>query len=125
MTDETHLTQQSWNVAAFRNKPRIERERDVSMLIGGDWTIEAACAYVSVGQSLSPRKLERAGLRHTTAGRIRGAGFAVVHTPGAIKDGPHVSIVWPDTNPLERQDIPWPDEVSARFDACFNEVEET
>ena len=125
MGDEIYLTQQSWDPPAFRNQPRIDRETAVSMLIGDQWTVEEACTYVYGGRQPSPRKLERAGLRITTAGRLRDAGFAVVHTPGAIKDGPHVSIVWPGDDPLEYQAVPWPDEASALFDACFDGNEET
>lgn len=125
MPDETVLTQQCWTPPHFRNKPRVELETDISMLIGDHWTVEAACKYVAGGHQAPPRKLERAGIRRTTAGRIRQAGFAVVHTPGLIKDGPHVSVVWPGDDPLELQVVPWADDVSARFDACFAGNEET
>lgn len=101
----------------------MRRETAISMLIGEHWTVKDACIYVSAGRTPTESRLSRAGLRRTTAGRIRAAGFAVVHTPGLAKEGPHVSIVWPDEDPLERQDVPWPDEISARFDACFNENE--
>ncbi|GAA0968367.1 hypothetical protein GCM10009555_013630 [Acrocarpospora macrocephala] len=45
----------------------------------------------------------------------------VVHTTGRIRKNPHVTVVWPSTDPLNQQIIPWPSEVSVRFDACFNE----
>jgi hypothetical protein len=122
--DETYLTQQSWSPPDFRNKPRMERETAISMLIGEQWTVEDACKYVTGGRLMSQRKLAGAALRRTTAGKLREAGFAVVHTPGVIKDGPHVSVVWPGDDPLEYQAVPWTDEVSARFDACFAGNEE-
>ena len=125
MSNETYLTQQSWRPPDYRNKPRIERETAVSLLIGDQWTVEEACSYVSGARQPPPRKVEVAGMRVTTAGRLRDAGFGVVHTPGAIKDGPHVSIVWPGAKPLEYQAVPWSDEVSALFDACFDGNEET
>lgn len=93
------------------------------MLIGDHWTVESASVYVYRGKAVPPRKLAGAAIRVTTAGRLRAAGFAVVHTPGDIVNGPHVSIVWPDSNPLDQQTVPWSADVSALFDACFNGVE--
>lgn len=118
--DGTVLTQQSWNRANYRNQPRYERETDLSMLIGAHWSVEDACTYVSrENRPPSRRKLDRAGVRRTTAGRLREAGFGVVHTPGKFRTGPHASVVWPGDDPLNRHEVPWSDEVSARFDACF------
>jgi hypothetical protein len=92
------------------------------MLVGEHWTVAAACEYVLGGRQPAPRKLERAGIRRTTAGRLRAAGIAVVHTPGISKEGPHVSIVWPDDAPLDRQDVPWPSEISSLLGACLMKV---
>lgn len=114
------LTQQTWSDGEFRRGPRAYRETDVSMLRGRLSTLEA-CEYASVRGPLTEAALARAGVRYTTAGRLREKGLAVIHSPGKIKDGPHVSVVWPDDNPLETQVAPWPPGVSELFEACFND----
>lgn len=119
ITDDTVLTQHAWSVDKFRAQPRIEVEVAVSLLVGSDWTKESASKYVLRGESPTRRRLARVALRHTTAGALRAAGFAVVHTTGRVRGNPHVSVVWPATRPLQEQLVPWPSEVSARFDACF------
>jgi hypothetical protein len=119
--DEMILTQQTWN-GEYRSGPREDREKDLSML-RGELSLVEACEYVNVRGPLTEARVARAGVRYTTAGRLRAKGLAVVHTPGKIKDGPHVSVVWPDDNPLDNQVAPWPPGVSAGFEACFNEVE--
>jgi hypothetical protein len=92
--------------------------------MAADWTLEDVCVYVNRGQPVTSRQLRGAAVRQTTALTLRKAGFAVVHTPGAIEDGPHVSVVWPATNPFHQQDRVWEKDVSERFDACFNVTEE-
>lgn len=119
VSDGTELTQQAPRPGKFRNAPRVEREVDVSLLIGR-WSVEDATRYVLMGNSPTRPQLNRAAVRHTVVGRLREAGFAVVHTPGRIKGGPHVSIVWPADEPLAHPEVPWPPEVSEVFDLCFN-----
>jgi hypothetical protein len=125
VADETILVQYSHDRASFRNKPRLERESAISVLIAEGWTLEQVSTYVRQGLPPPPEVLKRAGLRQTIAGKLRKAGFAVVHTPGAIANGPHVSVVWPATTPFELQEPACPDAVSAEFDSCFNIEEET
>ncbi len=52
--------------------------------------------------------LARTCVRHTTAGALRAAGFAVLHTPGRITAGPHCSVIYPAADPLRDQASPWP-----------------
>jgi hypothetical protein len=115
------LTQQSWS-GEYRSAPREDREKDLSML-RGELSVLEACEYVNVRGPLTEARVARAGVRYTTAGKLRAKGLAVVHTPGRIKGGPHVSVVWPGDNPLDTQEVPWPPGVSAAFTACFNEGE--
>lgn len=114
------LTQQAWGAGKFRNAPRLERELGVSALIG-EWSAEGATRYVLMGQSPTTKQLSRAVVRLTTVGKLRSAGFAVVHTPARVLRGAHVTVVWPDDDPLNRPDAAWPHEVSEQFDSCFNE----
>jgi hypothetical protein len=118
--DETVLTQFGWSTEAFRKAPRIDRELGVSLLVG-EQSSEAALRYVLAGTAPSKRQLIQASRRLTKAGALRVAGFAVVHTPGRVKGGIHVTVVWPGTEPLNRQDVPWPIAVSELFDTCFND----
>jgi hypothetical protein len=117
--DDELLTQHTWKAGSFNDEPRAT-ELELSMLRGHVSVVEA-CDYRSSGVRLSAARLAKAATRQTTAGKLRAAGFAVVHTPGQrIKNGIHVSIIWPPGDPLHVQRAPWPAEVSQRFAACFN-----
>src|ERR1022692_1294745 len=117
--DDELLTQHTWKSGSFNDQPR-PTEVELSML-RGDVSVVEACDYRSNGVRVSVAKLAKAGRRQTTAGKIRAAGLAVVHTPGRrIKEGKHVSIVWPPGDPVHVQQAPWPPEVSQKFAACFN-----
>lgn len=91
----------------------------MSLLMADGWSLAQVSEYVRRSPPTAS-VLARAGTRRTTAGRLRRAGFAVVHTPGVIADGPHVSVVWPRERPLEEQVAAWSDAVSRAFDSCFN-----
>lgn len=120
VADEELLTQHTWKAGIFNDAPRDEpAERELSML-RGDVTVAEACEYRS-STKVPAAKVAKAGRRQTTAAEVRAAGFAVVHTPGWIKNGLHVSIVWPSDDPVHAQRVPWPPEVSKKFAACFNE----
>jgi hypothetical protein len=121
--DDSMLTQHASKAGQFRNAPRIDREVGVSVLIG-EWSVEDATRYVLTGNSPTRQQLSRAVVRLTRAGTLREARFAVVHTPGRIKDGPHATVVWPDGDPLSGPQASWPAEVSAQFDSCFNVARE-
>lgn len=119
--DDTVLVHYAKRAGSFINGPRVEVEREVSLLFGGNLTRKAVCEYVRNGEPPTDRDLRRAGFRSTTAGRLREAGFAVVHTRSRAKDVGHASVCWPADDPLRHQEIPWPPAVSARFNGCFNE----
>lgn len=71
-----------------------------------------------------PTDVERASVRYTTAGDLRAAGFAVIHTCGRKGEGNgHVSVVWPADQPLDAPDPAWPAHVRKAFAACFTEGE--
>ena len=66
----------------------------------------------------------KAGIRYTTAGDLRQAGFGVIHTPGLKGEGyGHVSAVWPAANPLDEHECEWPAPVQEAFRTCFTEQE--
>lgn len=118
--DDELLTQHTWRAGVFNDEPR-QGELDLSML-RGDVSVADACDYRTSGVRVSAAKIAKAGRRQTTAGKLRAAGLAVVHTPGQrIKNGLHVSVVWPQDDPVHVQQTPWPPDVSNGLAACFNE----
>jgi hypothetical protein len=121
--DETVLVQYTFNSAEFRNKPRMDRETSMSMLLAEGWTLAQVSEYVRRSPPTAAI-LERSGMRETSAGAFRKKGFAVVHTPGRMLPPVHVSIVWPDEDPLNKHIAAWPEPVSDDFDSCFNGEEE-
>lgn len=118
--DAETLTQFALRAGDFRTAPRDDREVDLSLLRGKQSTLEAA-RYVLRDDDPDPKRVARAGVRYSTAGALRKAGFAVVHTPGRIVEGTHVSVIWPAEDPLEVQTVPWPPDMGRLLDACFNE----
>lgn len=121
--DDELLTQHTWVDGEFIDEPR-ESEKDLSML-RGDVSVEECCTFRSPIYGAAPAKVAASGRRVAAAGKIRAAGLAVVHTPGPkTPKGLHVSIVWPQGNPIQAQKAPWPTRVSEAFKACFNEEEE-
>lgn len=59
--------------------------------------------------------------RYTYAGRLREAGFTVIHTPGRLgSQKGHVTIAWSD-DVAQLYITPWPIRVTETFDSCFNE----
>jgi hypothetical protein len=108
----------------FRAAPRIDREVELSLLLGR-LSVEQAAQYVLLRgapqKELSAAQLEVSHVRYCTAGDLRGVGLAVVHTLSRVKSPiEHVSVVWPDQAPMERQTVPWPPAVSDSFERCFN-----
>src|SRR5712664_2930870 len=119
VTDGEVLTQHGWQDSPFRAQPRIERELGLSVLRGAISAREVT-QYVLQGKEPTDRQLAKARIRQTTAVELRLAGFAVVHTPGRVLDSAHCTVAWPDRDPLEAPEVPWPPDVSERFDSCFN-----
>ncbi len=90
----------------------------------GKLTVSDASAQRNGGNPAPYADVVRAGVRYATAGDLRAIGLAVVHTPGIKgEQGGHVSVVWPNRNPLDEQDPAWPTEVQDAFAACFTEGE--
>lgn len=118
--DEEVLTQYGLIRSPFRNQPRIALELGLSVL-RGQISLEDATRYV-IQAKPAERDLMKARIRRTRAGVLREAGFAVVHTPGRrVRASAHCTVAWPDSDPLETPQVPWPSEISGRFDSCFNE----
>ncbi|WP_157518152.1 hypothetical protein [Herbidospora mongoliensis] len=125
--DDVILTHHSHD-GIFGSAPRYDMERDMSLLTG-KLTVVDATKYRKRKNQVFPRDLEMAAVRYTTAGLLRGGGFVVVHTPGAVVAScgeplSHISVLWAEGDPLVEQRIPWPSGVSENFDKCFNEYRE-
>jgi hypothetical protein len=102
----THHTPQS---GQYNNAPRPEVLEVELSAMRGKLTKTEACMRRNRGDPVAPQDVARAGVHYATAGDLRRAGFAVVHTPGRKGEGNgHVSIVWPDANPLDEQESAWP-----------------
>lgn len=89
----------------FRAGPRNDspRPRAMSVTLGRRSASDMA---VLVHRSPDPR-IDT--VRYARVGRLRSAGFAVVHRPSR-RNPDHASVEWPGT---------WDDGVAERFDACF------
>jgi len=121
--DDEILTHHTPRRGQYVNAPRVDIEVEVSMIRGRVDKAEA-CRRRNGGAPAHPVDVAAAGVRHTTAGTLRAAGFAVVHTCGRRGEGnPHVSAVWPAANPLDEPDPKWPEPVQEAFAACFTEEE--
>jgi hypothetical protein len=110
----------------FRSAPRLDLEVELSLLLG-QLSVEDAARYVLLRgapqKELTAAQLEVSHVRYCLAGDLRDVGLAVVHTQSRVKSSvEHVSLVWPDEAPIERQTVPWPPDVSASFERCFNEA---
>lgn len=120
--DGETLTQYGRAGSPFRCQPRIERELGLSVL-RGPLTLEETVRHV-LRREPTESDLARSRIRRTSAGRLREAGFAVVHTPGRTSVGVHCTVAWPGAEPIENPQVPWPMEVAAQFQRCFTENEE-
>ncbi len=121
LKDDDFATQLSFKAGTFRRGPRAS-ELDVSLL-RGRVTVLDAVRYVTGDRNPSERKVAASQVRFTTIGALRRAGFTAVHTPGRIRNGPHISVVWSSEDPLVKPVVPWPPDLGSVFDGCFNEVE--
>jgi hypothetical protein len=82
------------------------------MILGA---VDASAASVLVTGWLAPVALSRS----TTVGRLRDAGFRVIHSP-TKRNRLHVS-VFPPLMP-SGETAEWDDKMAILFDACFTEV---
>jgi hypothetical protein len=113
LPDELRLTQYGEQPPfgdGFRDRLREDiGETELSMILG---EVDASAAAVLVTRYLAAG----AARRVTTIGRLRAAGFRVVH--GATKANRlHVSVYPPLTEAGEP--AAWDGELAARFNACF------
>jgi hypothetical protein len=82
--------------------------------------VAEACTRRNRNRVVHPADVMRAGIRHARVRDLRKAGFAVIHTCGRKgEDNPHVSVIWPNANPLDEQERYWPAHVQAAFAACL------
>lgn len=118
------LTHHTPERGQYFNAPRTDpAEVEVSMYRGAISKFEA-CTRRNGGSPEAPEDVARAGIRRARAGDLREKGFAVIHTCGKRGEAyGHVSVVWPDTNPLDEPDPAWPAAVQKAFAACFTEQE--
>jgi hypothetical protein len=84
----------------------------MSMILG---EVDSTAASMLITKHLAPG----AGRRVTTVGRLRAAGFVVIHSP--TRGNPlHVSVYAP-RDEKSGEHIEWSQEVAKRFNACFTE----
>ena len=123
--DDEVLTHHTKQKGSYDNAPRPSMldETEISVRRGKLTVAEASVAR-NAGNPVHPSDVAAAGVRYTSAGDLREAGFAVIHTPGIKgEESGHVSVIWPNMNPLDEQDRVWPAEVQAALAACFTEEE--
>jgi len=123
--DDEVLTHHTKQRGQYNDAPRPEMTEVELSLTRGRVDKAEACKRRNGNKPVPPQDVERAGVRYTTAGALREAGFAVIHTCGRKGEGhPHVSAVWPDAKPLDEPDPAWPVSMQRTFAACFTEDEE-
>jgi hypothetical protein len=122
--DEEVLTQLRWpGRAPFRDQLRTQRSEREASLLRGSMDAAQAIRTCRPGRPATRSELETAAVREVLALSLRQAGFAVVHTSrrGTRAPSPlHVSAIWPDSDPLDYQEVPWPPEAVEAWRACFN-----
>lgn len=106
----TQYGQQDVDTEAFHCAPRAV-DRDGLSLIAGTLTVEEACQMVHRGRCVEH---DKCGVRHTTAGRLRRAGFVLLHTPNK-RNPNHVSVT---------HGVNWDDDAAASFNLCFGRADE-
>jgi hypothetical protein len=113
LPDELRLTQYGERPPygdGFRDRLREDiGETELSMILG---EVDALAAAVLVTRYLAPAAVARV----TTAGRLRTAGFRVVHSPTKT-NRLHVSVFPPLSAAGGSGE--WDDEMASRFNSCF------
>jgi hypothetical protein len=113
LPDELRLTQYGEGPPygdGFRDRLREDiGETELSMILG---EVDVPGAAVLVTRYLAPTAVARV----TSAGRLRAAGFRVIHSPTKT-NRLHVSIYPPLTTTGEPAE--WDSEPANRFNACF------
>lgn len=122
--DDEILTHHTKQRGQYINAPRPEIPEVEVSVMRGKLTKAQACAQRNGGRPAHPADVEKAGVRYAVAGDLREKGFAVIHTCGRKGEAyGHVSVVWPDTDPLDQPDPAWPVPVQEAFASCFTEQE--
>ena len=122
--DAEILTHHAPESGQYTNVPRPEMSEVELSVMRGKLTRAEACVRRNRGNPVAPQDVARAGVRYATAGDLRNAGFAIIHTCGRKGEGNgHVSVVCPDANPLDEQEPAWPPAVQEAFAACSTEEE--
>lgn len=122
--DAEVLTHHTKRRGDYNNAPRPHIEESEVSVLRGKLTVAEASTQRNGGNRAPLSDIAAAGVRYTTAGELRAAGFAVIHTCGFRgEESAHVSVVWPDGKPLDDQNPNWPVTVQADFAACFTEGE--
>lgn len=122
--DAEIVTHHSHMRGQYVNAPRLGVGENEVSLMRGALTRAEACSQRIGGGMAAPTDVAMAGVRYAKAGDLRAAGFALVHTCGRKGESyGHVSVVWPDGNPLDQQESDWPLPVQKAFGACFTEQE--
>jgi hypothetical protein len=112
--NDEYLTQTNDPGEGFRSQPRLNlREVDLSCFRGRLPLEEAVSLRLRSSSRHKLARPERAlsldgwAVRYTKAGCLRDAGFVIVHTPGAVINGPHCSVVLDyETGGVPK--VPWP-----------------
>lgn len=95
----------------FRKRPR---PRDLEADPPGLSLLRGRLTPLDAAQAVRGRKelvMGADGVRHTTSGKLRDAGFVVIHTPKKAKLG-HVTVSFPSD---------WGEDTDNMFDSCFDE----
>lgn len=122
--DDEILTHHAKQRGQYVNAPRPEIPEVEVSVMRGKLTRAQACQQRNRGVPAHSADVELAGVRYAVAGDLREKGFAVIHTCGRKGEAyGHVSVVWPDTNPLDQPDPAWPAPVQGAFASCFTEQE--
>jgi hypothetical protein len=114
LSDDTHLTQYGETALGegFRDRLRVEiGEAELSLICGA---VDATAASLLVTRTINPWRM----VRITTVGRLRRAGFTVVHSPTKA-NRLHVSVYPPILGGGDFAD--WDDDLAKRFNQCFSE----
>jgi hypothetical protein len=116
LPNDARLTQYGERILTgegFRDRLRAEiGETEISMILG---EVDSTAAAMLVTKHLAPGAVRRV----TRVGRLRSAGFVVIHSP--TKGNPlHVSVYAP-RDEKSGEHVEWDHEVARRFNACFTE----
>ena len=119
--DDEWVTQFGMDGQPWRRQPRHDvSESEVSLQRGKLTVVDTLrCMY---RQPPKQRLVDNGRVRHALAGSLRSCGFDLVHTPGSVSNGPHVSLVWPHGRDWGTQASEWPPDVQDEMAKCFTET---